>query len=103
MSCVSISGQQMSFGFCKTEWTHQQILCRLPYVAVFPIVLFCVVETELQVVLDSLEGWIGIVLQFFLDILQCNGLQNVHIVVWILSPRRLANEIQGNVATSETC
>lgn len=79
---------------------YMHILCILPYHTIFHIVLKSVIEEQLKVCANSLQGRIGTSIETLLYIIECDRILYDLVIVRIQLTRRLRLKNQGELATT---
>lgn len=67
------------------QGTYQQVFSIFPDIAVLPVVLLCIAETEFEILFDSFEGRVTAMIKLFLDIIKRNRPLDEFIIIGILS------------------
>ena len=73
---------------------YLQLLGVVPDYAVLSVVLLCIIEAEVEIILDCLETWVTAMVYFLLDFIERDRLLDEPIVIRILSLRRSSQEVQ---------
>ena len=79
---------------------YMHILCILPYHTIFHIVLKGIIEEQLKVCANSLQGRIGTSIETLLYIIECDRILYDLVIVRIQLTRRLRLKNQGELAST---